>query len=131
MSLSAEMTKTLNGLTHKQLVKLAQTGGYRFGCDYMKLDKQELFTRVHAWADRQYVGRNQLDAASLDRFYVIPMDYDNELESSLYGIESKSQTVSQTPCAMTVQEWVAYVQQVRKAVGTFGGAIRHIVSMRA
>ncbi len=38
-------------------------------------------------ADRQYVGRNQLDAASLDRFVgaTIEVDYDRELESSLVG----------------------------------------------
>lgn len=64
-------------------------------------------------ADRQYVGRNQLDAASLDRFYVIPMDYDEKLELALYGA-----------C-----EWVKFVQQARKAVRKLG--LRHVVSMRA
>lgn len=64
-------------------------------------------------ADRQYVGRNQLDAASLDRFYVIDMDYDSELEKSLYGNG----------------EWVRYVQAARKAVRKLG--LRHVVSMRA
>lgn len=33
--------------------------------------------------DAQYVGRNQLDAATLDRFYVVPMDYDTEYERSI------------------------------------------------
>ncbi len=38
-------------------------------------------------ADRQYVGRNQLDAAFLDRFVgtTIEVDYDRDLESSLVG----------------------------------------------
>lgn len=38
-------------------------------------------------ADRQYVGRNQLDAAFLDRFVgsVIEVDYDRDLEKSLIG----------------------------------------------
>lgn len=64
-------------------------------------------------ADRQYVGRNQMDAASLDRFYVIPMDYDEALEKALYG-----------NC-----EWVRYVQKARKTVRELG--LRHVVSMRA
>lgn len=36
-------------------------------------------------ADYQYVGRNQLDAASLDRFLPIPVDYCKEIEDSLAG----------------------------------------------
>lgn len=66
-------------------------------------------------ADRQYVGRNQLDAASLDRFVVVPMDYDEILERSLFGDH----------------EWVAYVHKARRAVRSFNGGIRHVVSMRA
>jgi hypothetical protein len=34
-------------------------------------------------ADRRYVGRNQLDAAFVDRFIFIAMDYDKQLERSL------------------------------------------------
>ena len=36
-------------------------------------------------ADRQYVGRNQLDEATLDRFRIgtVPMDYDDSLERAL------------------------------------------------
>jgi cobaltochelatase CobS len=34
-------------------------------------------------ADRQFVGRNQMDEASLDRFISIEIDYDRELESRL------------------------------------------------
>lgn len=33
--------------------------------------------------DRQYVGRNQLDAATLDRFKVVHVDYDEDLEYDL------------------------------------------------
>lgn len=38
-------------------------------------------------ADRQYVGRNQLDAAFLDRFVgaTVEVDYDRDLEASLVG----------------------------------------------
>lgn len=34
-------------------------------------------------ADRQYVGRNQMDGAFADRFTFIPMDYDQDLERKL------------------------------------------------
>lgn len=36
-------------------------------------------------ADYEYVGRNQLDMASLDRFALIPIDYDRNIEMSLAG----------------------------------------------
>ena len=64
-------------------------------------------------ADRQYVGRNQLDAASLDRFIFIDWEYDNNLEISLSGNA----------------EWAKYVQLVRKVVSD--SKIRCIISPRA
>ncbi len=64
-------------------------------------------------ADRVYVGRNQLDGASLDRFCVINIDYDEKLERALTGNDS----------------WVDYVQKIRSAI--FELKIRHIVSPRA
>lgn len=64
-------------------------------------------------ADRQYVGRNQLDAATLDRFQVFDIDYDEVLESTLAGDV----------------KWTTYVQKVRRAVET--EKVRHIVSPRA
>lgn len=64
-------------------------------------------------ADRQYVGREQLDAATLDRFAVIEIDYDEDLETA---ISSNA-------------DWTAYVQKVRAAVAK--EKVRHIVSPRA
>lgn len=64
-------------------------------------------------ADRQYVGRNQLDVASLDRFFVLAMDYDEKLERTLYGDT----------------EWTRYVQKARASLRQL--KIRHIASMRA
>jgi cobaltochelatase CobS len=66
-------------------------------------------------ADRQYVGRNQLDAATLDRFAVIDFDYDESLERAAFGADA----------------WTQRVQAIRAAVASFGGAVRHIVSPRA
>ncbi len=64
-------------------------------------------------ADRIYVGRNQLDGASLDRFCVINIEYDEKLERALTAND----------------HWVDFVQKIRLAV--FDLKIRHVVSPRA
>lgn len=64
-------------------------------------------------ADRQYVGRNQLDAASLDRFAVINMDYDETMETALAGN----------------RQWTMRVQRIRREISK--QQVRHIVSPRA
>ncbi|MEL7111402.1 MAG: AAA family ATPase [Pseudomonadota bacterium] len=64
-------------------------------------------------ADRTYVGRNQLDGATLDRFIMIGIDYDEEMERKLAGND----------------EWTDFVQKVRAAVKDM--EIRHVVSPRA
>jgi cobaltochelatase CobS len=65
-------------------------------------------------ADRMYVGRNELDAASLDRFAMIEVDYDIELERMFAGDQHK---------------WLEHVWKVRKIVNE--KRIRHVVSSRA
>ena len=64
-------------------------------------------------ADRQYVGRNQLDAATLDRFITLNWEIDETLERELANNH----------------EWVNYVQKARKAASKIGE--RHIISPRA
>jgi len=64
-------------------------------------------------ATTQYVGRNPLDAASLDRFTYVECHYDEDLERQLYG---------DTP-------WTSYVHRVRAAQQKL--EIKHIISMRA
>lgn len=63
--------------------------------------------------DRQYVGRNQLDATSLDRFACLPWNYDESLEFKIAGFEP----------------WVRLVQAYRLAAD--GLRCRHIISPRA
>lgn len=65
-------------------------------------------------ADRIYVGRNELDAASLDRFATFSIDYDDNLENMLCGGNI---------------EWLAHVRKIRNAVRAKN--IRHVVSTRA
>ena len=64
-------------------------------------------------ANRQYVGRNQLDAASLDRFVFIEWDYDLNMERKITNND----------------EWFEYVLKARKAVESMN--LRHIISPRA
>lgn len=68
-------------------------------------------------ASRQYVGRNQLDAATLDRFTVITWDIDKNIEQSLaFGTEGK--------------RWLKVVRAVRhKALDEMD--LRVVVSPRA
>lgn len=65
-------------------------------------------------ADRVYVGRNELDAASLDRFATISVDYDLDLERIFAGQHD---------------EWLDHVWNIRKQVNE--ARIRHVVSSRA
>lgn len=65
-------------------------------------------------ADRIYIGRNELDAASLDRFAVIPIEYDLDLERMYANGNTK---------------WLNRVWEIRKAIEE--NKIRHVVSSRA
>lgn len=64
-------------------------------------------------ANHDYVGRNQLDAATLDRFIVIEIDYDENMER----------------LAATDTEWVEKVQKWRQRARALN--VRHVISMRA
>lgn len=64
-------------------------------------------------ADYQYTGRNQLDAATLDRFEVVPIDYDPNIEA----------------CITDDENLLRFIRKFRKACADSG--IYHIVSYRA
>ena len=68
-------------------------------------------------ADRTYVGRNQLDGATLDRFVVIDWDVDDELEKSLVE-----------PYGEAGIAWLETIWDLRKEVERSG--IRAIISPR-
>lgn len=65
-------------------------------------------------ADYDYVGRSQLDAASLDRFAMIRIDYDSRIEEA---------------CAMGDSDLLGFCRAFRKASQKAG--IRTVVSYRA
>jgi hypothetical protein len=88
-------------------------------------------------ADRQYVGRNQLDAASLDRYAVLEWGYDEALEAAMIGADAPKgapvpRSIEPLP-AERVQavafQWVERVRKVRSAVNEL--KVRHVVSPRA
>ncbi len=63
-------------------------------------------------ADRVYVGRNQLDAASLNRFVPVNVDYDEALERAIANNDN----------------WTNKVQSARRAINEH--KIRHVLSPR-
>jgi len=85
-------------------------------------------------ASRQYVGRNQLDAASLDRFIAIDFDYDETLEKQILGIplDKPATTVEIKPKDTTADQRKAvhgYILAIRNEIALQN--IRHVCSPRA
>ena len=88
-------------------------------------------------ADRQYVGRNQLDAASLDRFAMLEWPYDEALEAAIMGAPAPTNAPSPQSIAPLPPEeagglalrFLERARKVRKAVDEL--KVRHVVSPRA
>lgn len=71
---------------------------------------------ANTWGDgatSSYVGRNRIDAATLDRFIMLAWEYDEALESAIAG-DTK---------------WTRFVQNARKAATQAG--VEHVISPRA
>lgn len=89
------------------LLNAALSNGYMAFPDGM-VHKHEDFRMVATantyghGASRQYVGRNQLDAATLDRFVTVAWDIDDKVEANLAGTEPEG------------KRWLAVVRAVRK-----------------
>lgn len=92
-------------------------------------------------ADRQYVGRQQIDAATLDRFVLLDWPYDPRIEAAAAGVDVSAVSRSACPSPFRFEgesgaearcyEYVQKVVAIRNAVATFGKAVRVIVSPRA
>ncbi len=92
-------------------------------------------------ADRQYVGRQQIDAATLDRFVLLDWPYDPRIEAAAAGVDVSAVSNASCPTSFSFEdeagaearcyEYVQKVVAVRNAVATFGKAVRVIVSPRA
>lgn len=97
MALGSDVASFPDGMInrHKDFVLVAATNTYGNG------------------ADRMYVGRNQLDGASIDRFVLLDWDYDENIEDAI----------------TSNRRWTRYVQACRKNL--FAAKIRFIISPRA
>lgn len=88
-------------------------------------------------ASRQYVGRNQLDAATLDRYATLEWNYDEALEAAIMGLSRPGGAPVPKSVAPldaervneVVRDWVQRVQRVRRAIDKL--KVRHVVSPRA
>jgi len=78
-----------------------------------------------------YVGRTQIDAATLDRFFFVEMPYDDGLEAHVAGFPGVSSPKwnEGTGKVPTVESWLATVQKVRDLVAELG--VKTIISPRA
>jgi MoxR-like ATPase len=81
-------------------------------------------------ASRQYVGRNQLDAATLDRFASIEVGYDEDIERALLGLQPSTPAPQPlAPNTVSRERWLERVHAIRASMDKH--AVRCIVSMRA
>jgi len=81
-------------------------------------------------ATSSYVGRVQIDAATLDRFFFVPMPYDDGLEAHVAGKTTDSpQWTSAEYQVPSIDVWMAIVKKTRDTVYNLG--IKAIISPRA
>lgn len=81
-------------------------------------------------ADRKFVGRNRLDAATLDRFCMVEVQQDVSLEASLIGVTEASEVLDLTSGGIpTASNWLATVRAKRASY--LSSHPDKIVSMRA
>jgi len=81
-------------------------------------------------ASRQYVGRNQLDAATLDRFAVLDWPVDEGLEAAMVGLPAPAPVLDiGRGGLLDAAGWLGRVRKVRAAVEA--QQVRAVVSPRA
>jgi len=81
-------------------------------------------------ASRQYVGRNQLDAATLDRFAVVDWPVDEGLEAAMVGLPAPAPALDLGRGGLLdAAGWLARVRAVRASVEK--QQVRAVVSPRA
>lgn len=83
-------------------------------------------------ADTMYAGRNQLDAATLDRFYVVEMNYDAAFESSVTGLPAPvtgKWVADEKPSEQDLRDLGAWLNGLRNNVAQH--RLRRVVSTRS
>lgn len=113
------------------------TANPSFGTPGGMIDKHAHFVPIFGMntfgngANRQYVGRNQLDAATLDRMAVIEWPLDVGLEAEMIGIHGMPSPEFSLGEGgrLEPKDWLVRVWSVRAAVDQLG--LRHLVTPRA
>ncbi len=81
-------------------------------------------------SDRKFVGRNRLDAATLDRFVVLEIERDLALEAAILGInETPNKIVLKEGGEVSAEEWLQTVRREREKYSK--SQPDKIISMRA
>lgn len=82
-------------------------------------------------ADSRFIGRNKMDAATLDRFAVLRWDIDSALESHLAGVPTAQEEIDIAAGGVisNPQEWLEYVQRVRSVFQS--QQLEYVISSRA
>lgn len=81
-------------------------------------------------ASSRYVGRNKLDAATLDRFAVIQWDIDEALEASFIGVEQKGEEMDlEQGGVVSPRKWLQVCRAARTRAQEMGSEM--IISPRA
>jgi cobaltochelatase CobS len=86
-------------------------------------------------ADMVYAGRNQLDGATLDRWYIVHVDYMEQLEASFMGLTKeapqqwKPASLDEDAIAKDLVELHAWLRVVRQKANE--NRLRRVVSTRA
>ena len=96
------------------------------GVEVELTDKHLAACCMNTWGNggsRMYVGRNRLDAATLDRFVSIEVGYDGKFEKAIFGYNHEDKYTERR------REWIDDCQITREAVENL--KLEHLVSMRA
>lgn len=77
-------------------------------------------------ADRKHVGRNRLDSATLDRLVVLNVDYDENLEASLLGLNSGKKEVDlNAGIFLSPDYWLNIIKEVRRMTANWGWEVTY------
>ncbi len=82
-------------------------------------------------ADVRYVGRNALDATTLDRFVFVRMDIDENLEQSFVTGKFDNTKLTKIGAGgkISAENWLALVQKARRVCKDLG--LQHLITPRA
>ena len=84
-------------------------------------------------ADMLYSAAGQLDAATMDRFYIVHMDYDKHLEHKLAGlpyVPAAPWQAADAPTSQELQQLAQWVMDLRDKLESTNGTLRRVIGTR-